>query len=127
MRIDTIINNNIATTGVFVSIDKESLENYDVSANEEDEIRPEEEEEETETKTKKASTKVHVQRYKGLGEMNAEELWETTMDPSKRVLKQVKVSDIENSNKIFEMLMGSEVPPRKTFITSNAKMANLDI
>ncbi len=98
------------------------------SANEEDEIRPEEEEgEETEAKAKKASTKVHVQRYKGLGEMNAEELWETTMDPEKRVLKQVKVSDIENANKIFEMLMGSEVPPRKTFITSNAKMANLDI
>jgi len=97
------------------------------SANEEDAIRPEEEEEETEAKAKKASTKVHIQRYKGLGEMNAEELWETTMDPEKRVLKQVKVSDIENANKIFEMLMGSEVPPRKTFITSNAKMANLDI
>ncbi len=97
------------------------------SANEEDAILPEEDEEETEAKAKKNSSKVHVQRYKGLGEMNAEELWETTMDPEKRVLKQVKVNDIENANKVFEMLMGSEVPPRKTFIQSNAKMANLDI
>ncbi len=98
------------------------------SANEEDAIRPEEEpESETDIKSEKKNTKVHIQRYKGLGEMNAEELWETTMDPEKRVLKQVKVGDIENANKTFEMLMGSEVPPRKTFIQSNAKMANLDI
>lgn len=98
------------------------------SANEEDAIRPEEEpESETDIKSEKKNTKVHIQRYKGLGEMNAEELWETTMDPGKRVLKQVKVGDIENANKTFEMLMGSEVPPRKTFIQSNAKMANLDI
>ncbi len=97
------------------------------SANEEDGIRPEEEEEENEEKKKKASTKVHIQRYKGLGEMNAEELWETTMDPAKRILKQVSVKDSEGANKVFEMLMGSEVPPRKTFIQSNAKMANLDI
>ena len=76
---------------------------------------------------KKQSNKVHVQRYKGLGEMNAEELWETTMDPSKRVLKQVAIHDAEIANKVFDMLMGSEVPPRKTFIQSNAKMANLDI
>ena len=95
------------------------------SVNEEGSII-EEEEEEVETKTKKAP-KVHVQRYKGLGEMNAEELWETTMDPSKRILKQVSVIDSEMANKVFEMLMGSEVPPRKTFIQSNAKMANLDI
>lgn len=98
------------------------------SANEEDTIRSEEEpESETDIKSEKKNTKVHIQRYKGLGEMNAEELWETTMDPEKRVLKQVKVGDIENANKTFEMLMGSEVPPRKTFIQSNAKMANLDI
>ena len=59
--------------------------------------------------------------------MNAEELWETTMDPEKRVLKQVAIHDAEIANKVFDMLMGSEVPPRKTFIQSNAKMANLDI
>ncbi len=108
--------------------DAESLaELLEASANEEDAILVEETDEEVEAKIKKNSNKVHIQRYKGLGEMNAEELWETTMDPSKRVLKQVKVNDIENANKVFEMLMGSEVPPRKTFITSNAKMANLDI
>ncbi len=71
--------------------------------------------------------KIHIQRYKGLGEMNAEELWETTMDPERRVLKQVTVNDAEEANKVFDMLMGSEVPPRKSFIQSHAKMANLDI
>ena len=84
------------------------------------------EEEETDSKSKRTQ-KIHVQRYKGLGEMNAEELWETTMDPAKRILKQVSVIDSEIANKVFDMLMGSEVPPRKTFIQSNAKMANLDI
>lgn len=86
----------------------------------------EEEQEEEETKTKK-NPKVSVQRYKGLGEMNAEELWETTMDPARRILKQVKVEDAEEANKVFDTLMGSEVAPRKAFIQSNAKMANLDI
>lgn len=90
------------------------------------EIEIEVEEEDEVTKTKK-STKIHVQRYKGLGEMNAEELWETTMDPARRILKQVAVTDAEEANKVFDMLMGSEVPPRKAFIQSHAKMANLDI
>ena len=76
---------------------------------------------------KKRASKVTVQRYKGLGEMNAEELWETTMDPAKRVMKQVNVEDAEEANKIFDILMGSEVAPRKSFIQSNAKLANLDI
>ncbi|MCX6754403.1 MAG: DNA topoisomerase subunit B [Candidatus Nomurabacteria bacterium] len=97
------------------------------SANEEDGVAQEETEEETEVKSKKAASKIHIQRYKGLGEMNAEELWETTMDPTKRVLKQVSVIDAENANKVIDMLMGSEVPPRKSFIQSHAKMANLDI
>jgi DNA gyrase subunit B len=97
------------------------------SANDEEGVEAEETEEETEAKTKRAANKVHVQRYKGLGEMNSEELWETTMDPAKRILKQVAVHDAEIANKVFDMLMGSEVPPRKTFITSNAKMANLDL
>ncbi|MEI6659987.1 MAG: DNA topoisomerase subunit B [bacterium] len=84
------------------------------------------EEEAKATATKKAN-KIHVQRYKGLGEMNAEELWETTMDPTRRILKQVQVVEAEESAKIFDMLMGSEVPPRKAFIQSHAKMARLDI
>jgi DNA gyrase subunit B len=71
--------------------------------------------------------KLHVQRYKGLGEMNAEELWETTMDPARRVLKQVSISDAQEADKVFDMLMGTDVPARKSFIQSNAKLANLDI
>ena len=75
----------------------------------------------------KQSTKIHIQRYKGLGEMNPEELWETTMDPMHRVLKKVNIDDAEEANKIFDILMGSEVPPRKSFIQSNAKLAEIDI
>jgi DNA gyrase subunit B len=96
------------------------------SANEEGNENQEEEEEEENSKNKKTA-KIHVQRYKGLGEMNSDELWETTMNPAKRILKQVSVVDAEDANKVFDMLMGSEVPPRKSFITSHAKMANLDI
>lgn len=87
------------------------------------EISEGEEKEETRTK----SNKIHIQRYKGLGEMNPEELWETTMDPAHRVLKKVNIDDAEEANKIFEILMGSEVPPRKSFIQSNAKLAEIDI
>ena len=84
-----------------------------------------ESEEGTESKAK--SKKIHIQRYKGLGEMNPEELWETTMDPENRILKQVNIEDAEEANKVFDILMGSEVPPRKSFIQSNAKLALIDI
>ncbi len=84
-------------------------------------------EEETEEEVKKKQNKIHIQRYKGLGEMNPEELWETTMDPKNRVLKQVTIEDAEEANKVFDILMGSEVPPRKSFIQSNAKLAEIDI
>ena len=59
--------------------------------------------------------------------MNAEELWETTMDPARRVLKQVHIEDGREADKVFDMLMGTDVPARKSFIQSNAKLANLDI
>ncbi len=81
---------------------------------------------ETEVATKKTS-KLRIQRYKGLGEMNAEELWETTMNPENRVLKQVNIEDAEEADRVFDILMGTDVANRKSFIQSNAKMANLDI
>jgi DNA gyrase subunit B len=87
----------------------------------------EESEEEKEEASAKKSSKIHIQRFKGLGEMNPEELWETTMDPAHRILKRVDISDAEEANKIFDILMGSEVPPRKSFIQSNAKLAEIDI
>jgi len=86
-----------------------------------------EETEEEKGETTKKSNKIHIQRFKGLGEMNPEELWETTMDPAHRILKRVDISDAEEANKIFDILMGSEVPPRKSFIQSNAKLAEIDI
>jgi DNA gyrase subunit B len=67
-----------------------------------------------------------IQRYKGLGEMNPEQLWETTMSPENRILKQVKIEDAEEADKVFEMLMGSEVPPRRKFIQRYARTASLD-
>ncbi len=84
------------------------------------------EEEETEEVASKSS-KVRIQRYKGLGEMNAEELWETTMNPRNRILKRVSVEDVLEADKVFDILMGTDVASRKSFIQSNARLANLDI
>ena len=73
------------------------------------------------------NVKLSVQRYKGLGEMNPEELWETTMDPARRILKLVTIEDAEDADMVFDMLMGTDVPARKSFIQSHAKEATLDI
>ncbi len=83
-------------------------------------------EEEEEGKDKKQQ-KISVQRYKGLGEMSAEELWETTMDPARRIIKKVTVEDAQDADKVFDILMGTDVAARKSFIQSNAKLANIDI
>ncbi len=70
---------------------------------------------------------VAIQRYKGLGEMNSEQLWETTMNPATRTLKLVTIDSPAEADRVFSMLMGDEVPPRREFIESHAKYARLDV
>ncbi|HLP44205.1 MAG TPA: DNA gyrase subunit B [Candidatus Nanoarchaeia archaeon] len=83
--------------------------------------------EEEDEKSSKKKSRISIQRYKGLGEMNSEELWETTMDPAHRILKQVSIKDAADADKVFDILMGTDVPARKSFIQSNAKKATIDI
>jgi DNA gyrase subunit B len=113
--------------------DKSAIVGTDAEVEEVDESIPQEESEagaeevEVEDKKSAKSKKFSIQRYKGLGEMNSDELWETTMDPARRVLKQVTVEDGRDADRIFDILMGTDVPSRKSFIQSNAKKATLDV
>ncbi|MEK7116668.1 MAG: DNA topoisomerase subunit B [Patescibacteria group bacterium] len=112
---------NFAEATMDKSAGEERFENEEIGQTEENE---------SENETSKLSAKtsrLSVQRYKGLGEMNAEELWETTMDPKRRILKQINVDDAQEADRIFDILMGTDVPARKSFIQSNAKLATIDI
>ncbi|HPV62554.1 MAG TPA: DNA topoisomerase subunit B [Fervidobacterium sp.] len=113
--------------GIHISTVEETTEQINTEETE-DEVGIEDEEENIEKKKSDTrAMKLSIQRYKGLGEMNAEELWETTMDPENRVLKQVMVEDAQEADRIFDVLMGTDVPSRKSFIQSNARLANVDI
>jgi DNA gyrase subunit B len=94
-------------------------------------VEKEESEEEAQdsvsSKLSTKSSKLLVQRYKGLGEMDADELKDTTIDPKNRILKQITVDDAQEADRIFDVLMGTDVPARKSFIQSNAKLAEIDI
>ena len=84
--------------------------------------------EQLEAALKRLGQRAEVQRYKGLGEMNPDQLWETTMDPAKRTLMQVTIEDSVEADETFDMLMGSAVPPRKKFIQTHARdVQNLDV
>jgi len=106
----------------------EILKDMGEDVNQEDEIVTEGEdgEAEAEAAVKKVG-KARIQRYKGLGEMDAAELGETTMNINNRILKQVTIDDALAADRVFDILMGTDVPSRKSFIQNNAKTANLDI
>ena len=109
---------------------EEKNEEIETDENQQDQTEQQDQSESVDEKEKeiKPKTGINIQRYKGLGEMNPEQLWETTMDPQRRVVLQVKVDNEESADEIFSMLMGDEVAPRKRFIQTHAtNVKNLDV
>ena len=100
---------------------------FKITAGKEDTYVYSEEEKDAFIKKGKSGTKLSIQRYKGLGEMNPSQLWDTTMNPANRILKKVTVEDATAADETFNMLMGDEVPPRKKFIQTHAKYATIDV
>ena len=100
---------------------------YKVTSGKEISYAYSEEEKDNLVKAESSAKALGIQRYKGLGEMNPEQLWETTMNPQTRIMKQVNIEDAAEADHVFSMLMGDEVPPRKRFIQTHAKSATLDI
>ncbi len=104
------------------------VEEADVVGEESEEVNEEEGgEEEAKTEGKTRKPRVAIPRYKGLGEMNPDELWETTMNPKTRTLRQVTIEDALDADRVFDILMGTDVPSRKSFIQTHAKEAELDV
>jgi DNA gyrase subunit B len=115
---------------VYSEEEKIALVGNDDSGAEEVSDDPDKDEEENNEAQEKAAktrkSKPQISRYKGLGEMNPEELWETTMNPETRILKQVNIEDGHEADMVFDTLMGTDVSARKSFIQSNAKSATID-
>jgi len=100
---------------------------YKITAGHEQHFAYSDQEKDQIIKVKTNNKTVTIQRYKGLGEMNPEQLWETTMNPQSRIMKKITIEDAAEADHVFSMLMGNEVPPRKRFIQTHAKLATLDI
>ena len=112
---------SMASPGRDVKLSKGRVSKYAFSDEERDQMIEE-------LRAGNPNTKIGVQRYKGLGEMNPEQLWETTMDPESRTMLKVTIRDAEESDRLFEILMGEDVPDRRAFIEKHAKeVTNLDI
>lgn len=107
--------------------DLEETRESETELEEESDSSDQDEKEEDVSDKKKTSSKISFQRYKGLGEMNSDELWETTMNPEMRTVKQITIEDAVEADKVFDILMGTDVPSRKSFIQSNADKATIDI
>ncbi|KKQ80790.1 MAG: gyrase subunit B protein [Parcubacteria group bacterium GW2011_GWC2_38_7] len=123
-ELDDYAKANKLTTIPIVNEESDETQNHSLSSDTEQA----ENEEETNTSSEVQSRGFNVQRYKGLGEMNPDQLWDTTMDPANRVLKQITIEDAEKADEVFDVLMGSDVVPRKRFIQAHAKnVKNLDI